>query len=226
TALVTFANLDHVILEPPQRADRQVLRHDGAVAKQTRPGVAPDLAGHDQATRDRADLGGLEDLANLRAAELDLFVLRLEHALQGLLDLVDRLVDDRVVADVDALAGGPLGRLALRPDVEAQHDRVGRGRQVDVGLGDATDTAVDDVELDIVADLELQQRGLERFDGTRVVTLDDQVEAARLLQGGVEVLEADPLAARRRGRVAGAGRTPLGDLPGHAVLVHHQARVA
>src|SRR6185369_226381 len=103
TALVALADLDHVVLEPPQRADRQVLRHDGAVAEQTGPGVAPDLAGHDQATRDRADLGGLEDLANLRAAQLDLFVLRLEHALEGLLDLVDRLVDDRVVPDVDAL---------------------------------------------------------------------------------------------------------------------------
>ena len=45
-----------------------------------------------------------EDLANLRRAELDLLELGLEHALERGLDLFDRLVDDRVVADVDALA--------------------------------------------------------------------------------------------------------------------------
>ena len=54
-----------------------------------------------------------EDLADLGGAELRLFVLRLEHALERRLDLVDRLVDDRVVADVDALAVGELARLAL-----------------------------------------------------------------------------------------------------------------
>src|SRR6266496_5616437 len=49
TALVALADLDHVVLEPPQRADRQVLRDDGAVAQQPGPRVAPALTGHDQA---------------------------------------------------------------------------------------------------------------------------------------------------------------------------------
>ncbi len=39
-----------------------------------------------------AQLGRLEDLADLRRAELDLLVLRLEHALEGRLDLLDGLV--------------------------------------------------------------------------------------------------------------------------------------
>jgi len=51
---------------------------------------------------------------DLRGAELDFLELGLEHALERRLDLFDRLVDDRVVADVDALApgqlAGPFGR--------------------------------------------------------------------------------------------------------------------
>src|SRR3712207_8176417 len=106
----------------------------------------------------------------------DLLVLRLEHALEGRLDLLDRLVDDRVVPDVDALAAGELGGLALGPDVEAQDDDVVGQRQVDVALGDAADAAVDDPQRDVVAHLDLHQSLLERLHGARVVALDDQVE--------------------------------------------------
>src|ERR687895_2685798 len=147
TALEALADLDHVVLEPPQRADRQVLGDHHAVAQQAAPGIAPDLAGHHEATGNRADPGGLEDLADLGAAQLDLLELRLEHALERLLDLLDGLVDHRVVADLHALAVGELGGLALGPHVEAEHDGVGRRGQVDVALGDATDTAVDHSEL-------------------------------------------------------------------------------
>src|SRR3712207_9060602 len=77
----------------------------------------------------------------------DLLVLRLEHALEGRLDLLDRLVDDRVVPDVHALAVGELGGLTLGSDVEAQDDDVVGQRQVDVALGDATDAAVDDPQI-------------------------------------------------------------------------------
>src|SRR5690242_16616927 len=191
TTLETFADLGGVVLEPLERADREVLRDHLAVAEQARPGVAADLARQDHATRDRADLGGLEDVADLGAAELDLFVLRLEETLEGRLDLVDRLVDDRVVADVDALAVRELGRLALGPDVEAQDDGGGGHGEVDVAFGDATDTAVDHAQFDVVADLDLHERVLEGLDGTRVVTLDDQGELAGFLERCVQVLEAD-----------------------------------
>ena len=138
------------------------------------------IARADDATGDVADLGRAEDLADLRGAQLDLFVLRLEHALEGRLDLLDGLVDDRVVADLHALAVGQLARPALGPDVEADDDRVGRGdRQVDVVLGDRTDAAVDDPELDLVADVDLEQRVLEGLDRTGDVALDDEVELLR-----------------------------------------------
>src|SRR4051812_46371983 len=65
TALEALAPPARVVLEPPQRADGQVLLDDHAVAHEPRLGVAPDLAGQHHATRDRADLRGLEHLAHL-----------------------------------------------------------------------------------------------------------------------------------------------------------------
>src|SRR5690606_33073350 len=145
TALEAFADLGHVVLLPAQREHVEVVRHDRAVAHQPDLRVAPDDARRDHAARDVAalDLAGAEDLADLGLTELTLLVDRLEHALEGRLDLFDRLVDHRVVLDLDALAVGELGGLALRADVVADDDGVRPGRQADVGLRDRTDTAVD-----------------------------------------------------------------------------------
>src|SRR5699024_11808904 len=118
----------------PQRGDVDVVGHPRAVPDQPGLGVAAHDTVGDHATGDVADLRGAEDLADLRLAQLDLFVDRLEHPLQGRLDLVDGLVDHRVVPDLHALAVGQLGRLALRADVEPDDDRVRGRRQVDVGL--------------------------------------------------------------------------------------------
>src|SRR4029450_11142940 len=100
-------------------------------------------------------------------------------------------------------------------------DVVGQ-RQVDVALGDPTDAAVDDPQRDVVAQLHLHQPLFERLYGARVVALDDQVELTGLLERRVEVLQANPLPHGRVLRVADAGLTPVGDLPGDAVLLDHQ----
>src|SRR3954453_8379921 len=226
TALVALADLGDVVLEPAQRIDGQVVGDDDAVADQPGLRVTDDRAATDDRTRDVADARHPEDLADLRRAELDLLVLRLEHALEGRLDLLDRLVDDRVVPDVDALAVGELGGLTLGPDVEAQDDDVVSQRQVDVALGDRADAAVDDPQRHVVAHLDLHQRLFERLDGARVVALDDQVELTALLERRVEVLQADPLAHRRVLRVADTGLAAVGDLPGDAVLLDHEEGVA
>src|SRR5690606_16062001 len=225
TAFEALADLHDVVLEPPQRADREVLPDNHAVTQQACLGVTPDLTRRDQATGDGADLRGLEHLTDLSPTEVDLLVHRLEHALQGLLDLLDRLVDHRVVPDVDTLARGAFGRLALRTHVVPDHDRVGRRGEVDVALGDTTHTAVDDVELHLVADVDLHQGRFERLDGTRVVALDDQVEGVGLLQRGVQVLQADTLAPGGVLGVADPSLAALGDLPGHPVLLDDEERV-
>ena len=75
-------------------------------------------------------------------ADRVLDLLGLEQALHRGAQLVERLVDDRVGADLDALALGDAARLADGADVEADDDRVGRGGEHDVGLVDAADAAV------------------------------------------------------------------------------------
>src|SRR6478609_6481316 len=116
TALEALADLGGVVLLALQRGQVEVVGHDRAAA---------DHAAGDHATGDVADLGRAEDRADLRLPQGRLLELRLEHALEGRLDLVDRLVDDRVVPDLDTLAVRQLRRLALRADVEADDDRVG-----------------------------------------------------------------------------------------------------
>src|SRR5579863_1826093 len=135
-ALEALADLGRVVLEPAQRLHRQVVGDDHAVPDQPRLGVAVDRAGTDDAAGDVADPGHPEDLPDLRRAELHLFEHGLEHALERGLDLLDRLVDDRVVADVHALALGQLARPAGRPDVEADDHRVRGDGQVHVVLGE------------------------------------------------------------------------------------------
>ena len=111
--------------------------------------------------------------------------------------------------------------LPCGPDVEADDDRVGGGGQVDVGLGDRTDTAVDDAQRHLVADVDLGQRVLERLDRTGHVALEDEVEllALALLHGGHEVLEGTTHAALGlHGRTL-ARLALLGDLAGHPVVL-------
>src|SRR5262249_13416455 len=61
-ALEALPNLDHVVLEPAQRAHRLVLHHDDVVPEQPGAGVAPDLAGEHHAAGDGADLRRAEHL--------------------------------------------------------------------------------------------------------------------------------------------------------------------
>src|SRR3954468_22688815 len=108
TALETFTHLGRVVLEPPQPRDGEVVGDDDAVTHQPRLGVAHDGAAAHDTAGDVAELARPEDLADLGGAELCLLELRLEHAAQARFDILDRGVDDRVVADVDLLAFGQL----------------------------------------------------------------------------------------------------------------------
>src|SRR5699024_2818796 len=185
-----------------------------------------DAAAHDR-TGDVAELGGAEDLADLRRAELDLLVLRLEHALEGGLDLVDRVVDDRVVLDLDALALGVVRVQTLRADVVADDDGVRGDREVDVVHRDRADAAVDDAQVHALADLDAQQRLLEGLHRTGGVALEDEVEGLDLALGHVlvDVLEADALAHLRERRGTLGGLALLSDLAGGALVLGDQEGV-
>src|SRR5690606_5582085 len=77
TALEALADLGDVVLLAAQRLDGELLLDHDAVAHQAGLGIAADGPGPHDRTGDVADLGGAEDLADLRRAQLDLLVLRL-----------------------------------------------------------------------------------------------------------------------------------------------------
>ena len=163
--------------------------------------AARDLALGDERAGDRADPRGFEQLAHLGLAERGLDLGGLEHALHRRAQLLDRAVDDRVGADLDALAVGDLAGVADGPHVEGEDHALGGGREHHVGLVDAADAAVDDVDLDLLLG-ELGDLVLDRLERPRDVGLDDQAE---LLDGALlgeleDVLEGDlaPGAARER----------------------------
>ena len=137
-----------------------------------------------------------------------------------------RLVDDRVVADVDALGVRDLRGLALGADVEADDDGIRRGGEVDVRLGDGADAAVDDVQRDLVVHLDLEQRLLQGLDRAGIVALEDEVEGVGLLQHLVQVLQGHALAVAGLQGVAAARVTAVGDLAGRAVLLDDEEVVA
>src|SRR6478752_5131666 len=221
------ADLGDVVLEATQRLDGQAIGEDDAVADDAGLRIARDRAGADDDTRDVAELRGAEHLADLGHTGLDLFELGLEQTLERLLDIVDRVVDDRVEPDIDTFTSGALARLRVGTDVEADDDRIVDRRQVDVGLGDRADAAVDDPQLHRVVDLDLEERLLERLDGTRHVTLDDEVERLdlALFECTGEVLERDALAGLGQLGVALCGFALLGDLTRGAVLLCHEEGV-
>src|SRR5690242_3318714 len=228
TALEALADLGRILLEPAQRVHRQVVGDHHAVPDQPCLGAAADQATAHDGPGDIADPRYPEDLPDLRGAELDFLELGLEHALERRLDLFDRLVDDRVVADVDALAPGQLTGPFGRPDVEADDHRVGGDGQVDVILGDRADAAADHAQADLFADVELEQRVLEGFDRTGHVTLDDEEQFLALarLERLVQVLERDPPSTLGELGDALARLAALGDLPGHPVVGDDQEVVA
>src|SRR5699024_6741549 len=227
TALVPVAHLGDIVLEAAQTGHLDVLGDHHTVAGDARLRTAlDDAAAHDR-TGDVAELGGAEDLADLRRAELDLLVLRLEHALEGGLDLVDRVVDDRVVLDLDTLALGVVRVQTLRANVVADDDGVRGDREVDVVHRDRADAAVDDAQVHALADLDAQQRLLEGLHRTGGVALEDEVEGLDLALGHmlVDVLEADALAHLRERRGTLGGLALLSDLAGGALILGDQEGV-
>ena len=169
-------------------------------------------------SRDIADLGGAEDRANLGAAQFLLLVDRFEHALEGLLDIVDRLVDHRVVADLNAPRGWPARWLCLGTDVEADDDGVrGRGRLTLVSVMPPTPRSM--TRSSTSSSTWMPSRPPRAPRPYRRCRPEDQVELAGLLERRLQILQADPLAGTGRHGVALAGAAPVGDLAGDAILV-------
>ena len=89
------------------------------------------------------------------------------------LHLIHGVVDDVVVADIDAEVLRRLARTGIGTGVEADDDGLRRFGQIDVRLGDAADRGVDHIDLDLAGG-QLGQRMHQRLLGTLHVGLDDE----------------------------------------------------
>src|SRR3954452_13171495 len=171
-------DLPHVLVEASQRCDLAVV-DDRAVAHEPGPRAARDLAVGDVGAGDDTDPRRAEELTDLDVTKGVLDLIGFEHALHRGTQLVQNLVDHRVVADLDALPLAHRAGVADGPHVEADDDRVGRRGKHDVGLVDAADAGADDVHRHLV----LRQLGdlvLERLGGAGDVGLDEEVELLEL----------------------------------------------
>src|SRR5664279_352191 len=171
-ALEAGGDLADVVLHAPHGLDLAGV-DDDVLAQQAEARAAADDARRDHRPRDGADLRRHEHGADLGRADRLLALLGREHAGHRRLDLVDRVVDDVVVADVDAVVLGELSRSGVGADVEADDHGLRCDREVDVAFADAADRGVDDLHLDLVG-RELEQRLRQRFLRTLYVGLDDQ----------------------------------------------------
>ena len=146
---------------------------------------------------------------------------RLQHALHRVAQVFGDFVDDRVGADVDALALGGAAGVGQRPHVEADDDRVGGRGEHHVGLVDAAGLRVDDVDRDLLL-RDLGDLVLERLQRAGDVGLEDDVELldVALLGPREDLLEADlaRLAAGQRLGLEPVGAL-LGELAGAAVVL-------
>ena len=164
--------------------------------RQTRAPPSDDAAVRDEAAGDDRALADPEDLADLGPTLDHLHHLRLEHALQGRVDVVRELVDDVVEPDVDALglggAAGGVGDLGVEPD----DDRVRRRGEHDVVVGDVAGALVEDVDPHLVRG-QLLEGVVDRAQRARHVRLEDDPELLGLarLDLAIQVLERRPAAA-------------------------------
>src|SRR5262249_56400269 len=120
---IVAGDLAHALLEAPELANAPVV-HDDVVAQKARPRATDHLAVGDEAAGDRTDAGDVEHLTNLDPAEDLLLQGRLEEAFERIADVVHRVVDDRVEADVDPFPLGERGGLGLPAPREAADHRV------------------------------------------------------------------------------------------------------
>jgi hypothetical protein len=149
-----------------------------------------------------------------------------QHAGHGDFQLVHRVINDAVVADLHAIALGQLARAGIGAGVETDDERLGRNRQVHIGFADAAHGGVHELDLDFVG-RQLEQRGTQCLLRALHIRLDDDGQgldlAARHL--GEHVVQLGRLLAGQLG-VAELARTVGGNFACAALVAEHHELVA
>src|SRR5690606_2882020 len=139
----------NVVLEAAQRF--QCTSPDNhVVAQQTYLGIATHHAIGDHTTCHLADTGDAVDLTNLHHTDNFFAFLGRQHAGQCVTYVIHSIVDDVVVAQVNAVILRKLLGALLGTHVKADDDGVRCNRQVDVAFGNTTHSSVDDLNTDFV----------------------------------------------------------------------------
>src|SRR5262249_46380006 len=195
-------HLAHLVLEALQGGELAFVHHD-IVADQPDLRAALDLAFRDAAAGHLAHLGDGEHFEDFGVAEEVLAYRRRKQAGHGLAHLVDEVIDDGVIADLDAVALGDLTGLRVGAHVEAEHHRTRCRGERHVGLGDAADASMNDAGSDL-ASTELPKRCGYGLDRALHVAFDDERElldaglfqlAHHLLEAAASARHCEPLAA-------------------------------
>src|SRR5581483_92314 len=141
-ALVARGNLAHVLLEPLEVLDA-ALEHQIAAAADAGAGRTHRLAVGDIRAGDVAEAADADDLAHFGVAVDHLFVDRLQHTLERVLDILDGVVDHVVLLDLDVLRLGLAAGALLDAGVEAEDHALRRLGEHHVRLGDRAGSGVD-----------------------------------------------------------------------------------
>ena len=122
-AFLAGEDFARVILEALELRELAFVDHH-IVTDESDVGATLHLAVGDPATGHLADLGDAEDLQNLCIAQHGLAQHRREHAGHGLFHIIDQVVDDVVVADLDARLLGRPARFLVGAHVEPDDRRM------------------------------------------------------------------------------------------------------
>jgi hypothetical protein len=119
-ALCAADHFLHFVLEA-LKGGQHAFVDDDVVADQTHLGTALHFAFSDQAASNLANLGDVEDFQDAGVAEEGFAQFRCKLAGHRRFDVIDEIVDDVVVADLNALLLGRVTGLAIGADVEAEN---------------------------------------------------------------------------------------------------------
>src|SRR5579864_6894973 len=144
-ALHAVANFAGIILEALQRANLSFV-HLNAIADQAHVRIAFDGPILHIASGHRANLGYAEDVPHRRPAHIGFLDDGFEQAGHGFLDLVLKLINDGVQANIHLLHISQLLRFALRTHAETDNHRVRSGCQQHVILGDRAHAGMQDLD--------------------------------------------------------------------------------